>query len=451
MSDLENELKTLRGDDDTGEPDAVATGKRPGDYSPDEAIKFLNSRYAWIESLGRIAVATEDGTTSYQRVDTFKTTHDNRCVTVSDDKRHPLGTWWLKSPRRESYSKVGLYAPPMVAPARTLNLWRGFAVEPKAGDWSKMRDHIHDVIASGNKELADYVLCWLAWAFQNPGARAEASLVLRGTEGTGKGILGNNVSRIFGPHAVHVTDPEQFVTGRFNVHMAGCVFLFADECWWPGDRKFEGKLKGMITEPTLRVEPKGIDSYDTPNVLHVLISSNDEWVVPAGKDARRFVVCDVSKVHMGDAAYFKALAYEMDHGGREAMLHDLLAAELGDWHPRQIVMTQGLLDQKEKTLSPEAEWTLAIVRDLDLPCGELIARDASWIPTSEIAPHARAAVPRGNWTSERIKEALRSIGAQPKRGNGGVRGWTFPAPAEARTAWCAKYYQRAWPDSPTAW
>jgi hypothetical protein len=35
------------------------------------------------------------------------------------------------------------------------------------------------------------------------------------------------------------------------------------------------------------------------------------------------------------ARYFKELRHDLDRGGREAMLYDLLGWDLGNWHPRQ--------------------------------------------------------------------------------------------------------------------
>ena len=32
-----------------------------------------------------------------------------------------------------------------------LNLWRGFGITPKPGDWSLMRGHIHEVVARTTK------------------------------------------------------------------------------------------------------------------------------------------------------------------------------------------------------------------------------------------------------------------------------------------------------------
>jgi hypothetical protein len=144
--------------------------------------------------------------------------------------------------------------------------------------------------------------------------------------------------------------------------------LFADEAFWPGDKSAEGVLKGLITEPTRMIEPKGVNAYEVPNCLHIMIASNNTWTVPAGPTARRFAVFRVSPRRVGDKAYFAALFEQLDSGGREAMLYDLLEMELGPWHPRDNVpKTEELLVEKVNTLSAEQKWWLSILSSGQLP------------------------------------------------------------------------------------
>ena len=122
--------------------------------------------------------------------------------------------------------------------------------------------------------------------------------------------------------------------------------LVADESFWAGDHKMEGALKRLITEPTLTIEPKGVDSFSMPNCLHIVMLSNEDWVVPAGMDARRFAVLEVSANRIGDTAYFKRLWGEVHGDGPNGMLHDLLSMDLQEWHPREgIPQTTALLSK----------------------------------------------------------------------------------------------------------
>src|SRR5262245_4418173 len=114
---------------------------------------------------------------------------------------------------------------------------------------------------------------------------------MRGAEGTGKGMLTKQFGRIFGYHFRHVMHAKH-LTCHFNAHLQACSLLYADESFFAGDRSHESILKGLITEETILVEPKGVDTFSIRNCLHIILSSNERWVIPAGSDARRFFVLD---------------------------------------------------------------------------------------------------------------------------------------------------------------
>src|SRR5262249_4480997 len=131
------------------------------------------------------------------------------------------------------------------------------------------------------------------------------------------------------------------------------------EAYGPKDRTAEGELKRKITESTISIEPKHRKRFEVPNRLHVMFASNNDWVVPAGEYERRFVVGNVSDVHLQDQAWFGPLYKQLRDGGYEAMLYDLLQMDLGDWHPRRIVRTAALAEQQEESLDPFDEWARA--------------------------------------------------------------------------------------------
>jgi hypothetical protein len=187
---------------------------------------------------------------------------------------------------------------------------------------------------------------------QNPHRPAEVAVVLRGEKGVGKGVIGRALGKLAGQHGIQISS-SSLMTGRFNSHMRDCIYLFADEAFWAGDKDGEGQLKRMITEDTLVIEGKGRDAIVTPNMLHIMVASNEDWVVPASADERRFAAFDVSSARRGDRAYFEALQAQIDGGGLAAMLHDLLAAELDRWHPRlDIPKTDALRMQIQQSEDP---------------------------------------------------------------------------------------------------
>jgi hypothetical protein len=344
----------------------------------EDLIDEMNNKYCVVRIGGRTRVMTfktefTRKVPEYLLLEDFKNFLLNRKVVVG--KGAPLGHYWLSHPRRRQYEGV-VYRPDIqdrVVDGR-LNLWQGFATEPRQGDWSLMRNHIKEVLAANNAEIDQYTIRWSAWAVQNPGRRAEVAVVLMGDEGTGKGIYGRTMCGFFGQHSFHASSSDH-LTGKHNEHLQDCSLVFADEAWWPGDKAAEGTIKRNITEDTLIIEPKFIGKMTVPNCLKVIIASNNEWTVPAGISARRFVVSKVSDDHRQDRNYFKLLYAELDRGGREAMLHDLLSLDLGDWHPRLIVNTAALIDQKIRSMDIKMRWWLDLLEEGQLPFGCIVDRD----------------------------------------------------------------------------
>ena len=162
--------------------------------------------------------------------------------------------------------------------------------------------------------------------------------------------------------SIRCIELTEHLTGRFNSHLRQCSFLFGDECYGPKDKSAEGTLKRIITEDTLTIEAKGRDAIEEPNCLHVMLASNNEWVIPAGAHERRFMVQRVADTHRQDAAWFAPIFQQMRSGGYQAMLFDLLERDLRDWHPRRIVHTAALAEQQDESLSPLDAWWLELLQ-----------------------------------------------------------------------------------------
>jgi hypothetical protein len=164
---------------------------------------------------------------------------------------------------------------------------------------------------------------------------------------------------VFGPHGLEIHNP-QHLTGKHNKHLQNRLLLCADEAMWAGDKQAERVLKGMVTERTLMIEPKGIDGFNWPNRLGVIQSTNEKWVVPASWDERRYAVFEVNPIYLQKREYFDPLFREIDDGGAAAMLYDLLRLDLDGWHPRyDIPQTQALFDQKVQSLDGLDKWWLS--------------------------------------------------------------------------------------------
>jgi hypothetical protein len=275
--------------------------------------------------------------------------------TKQGPKQIPIGPLWLNHSDRRTYLGGMMFKPKGAVPPDYYNTWQGFGVEPKAGDWSKLRWHMLHIICQKNESHFDWLLKWCAHMVQYPMIKSQVAIVMRGGEGCGKGTLGHVLRRIAGSHSFYVSS-QRGVVGNFNAHLADRLLLFADEALFAGDKQHDGVLKALVTESKTMIERKGIDPIQQESYLRIVMATNNDWAVPASIKARRFFVLDVPDTKTGDKAYFDPLHAEIDNGGLAAFLHDLLQVDLTGWNYAKAPQTAGLMDQKIFSLRGPHRW-----------------------------------------------------------------------------------------------
>lgn len=367
----------------------------------------------------------------------FRTYYANRIFRVGKNLRD-VAEIWLSHPRRRQYK--GLVFDPGQERPGYYNLWNGFAVEPKPGNCSLYLNHIRDVIASSDEEIYDYIIAWMADAVQNPSRRPGTAIVLRGKQGVGKGVFCSEFGSLFGQHFVHIQH-SRHLTGHFNAHLKDKLIVFADEAFWAGDKAGEGVLKAMVTEKELPIEFKGKDAIYVRNHIRLLVASNNEWVVPAGLEERRFFTVDVSEARMQDRSYFGAIVEQMNNGGRGALLDFLMNYDLHGVDLGRFPKTVALQEQKLHSMTPVQKWWFDRLMD-----GTVLSKDSNWVNEVEThlvqedyRSHSAAIGCSRKSTETELGAALSKLvpGLQRKRRtNGQNRHWcyVFPNLIECRAA-----------------
>jgi len=342
--------------------------ERAKEHAIDPHLRELNEIHAVVENYGghcRVLEEIPDPTFNdrpklmFQSFDDFRNRYMHRKVQCGVDGKGrpldmPLGKWWLEQAARRQYRSIAF------SPGRetdgVYNLWRGFAVEPRPGDrHARFMNHVREDLCSDDPVIYHYLVSWMARAVQKPDAPGEVAVVLRGRKGTGKSLFARTFGALFGRHYWAVSDARHIV-GNFNAHLRDCVILFGDEAFWAGDKKHESVLKALITEETFVVERKGFDAEAAPNYVHLIMASNDQWVVPASYDERRFLVLDVSAKHMQDRVYFGAIDADLRAGGLANLLYDLQTRDVSAFDHRAVPATEALQDQKLHSMAVHEEW-----------------------------------------------------------------------------------------------
>ena len=262
-------------------------------------------------------------------------------------------TVWLGCEERLTFRSIGMncdsnrpitdmlnmYTPP------TYSLTDPLADPELAKPWV---DHLLYSIANGDYGVFEYLFSWTAHVVQRPGVKIGTALAIVGPQGIGKNAAFAPVQSILGPHAFESTNADEDVLGSFNAHLAKTVFLVMNEAIWGGDKKKSGKLKGYITDPTLMINGKGRDQYQTTNHMNIVFLSNHDRIVPAEPKERRYFVIHTSDRHAGietdeSEAYFQRL-----RSVPVAAIYKLLMTkDLSSFRPRKIPKTDALRQQQE--------------------------------------------------------------------------------------------------------
>ena len=436
--------------------ESVLENPNPNDYArrqvqraeeevKEPALAELNARFFIVGNYGgRCVVAEEyrernDEYASYgvQRREDFCARFAHRSVEVGKMSVR-LGRWWLDQSQARRYDRV-VFAPGRRVDEDTYNLWRGFSARPNEGDCSLFLDHVRETVGG---EYTEWLLSWMARAVQRPGEQGEVAIVLRGGRGVGKSFFANQFGGLFGRHFLAISNPRHLV-GNFNSHLEDCIVLLADEAFYAGDKRHSSVLKSLITEKTLAIERKGYDLRQTGNHLHIIMCSNEAWVVPAGIDERRFLVLEVSAAHQQDTAYFGRIAEQMKNGGREALLHALQNRDITGWDHRRAPDTEALSRQKADSLGPVEEAWHEILQEGELPpFAERVGE--SWkVHTQGMRDYVREKRRDPTVSYNRVSDLFKRLGYKyvpsPR-----PRGFMLPSLEKARKDWNERFMPWAW-------
>lgn len=267
---------------------------------------------------------------------------------------------WLDWQHRRQYAGL-CFRPELKAQHGYYNLWRGFTYTPKSyGDsgasarlgFDLFIEHAKENVCRGDEKLFTWLMGYFAHLVQRPYERPLTTLVFRGSKGVGKNVLVDRVGKLLGAGHYLTAHDSRYLTSNFNGHLDSCLMLVLDEAFWSGDKSAEGKLKGLTTAPEIMIERKGKEPYMVDNLVRLIVIGNEDWLVPASADERRYAVFDVGEGKKQNREYFTKLRILMDHkGGAEILMHYLKNFDLKLVDVNDAPHTEALMDQKHESMS----------------------------------------------------------------------------------------------------
>lgn len=254
-------------------------------------------------------------------------------VRADDIKRHPL---WIE---RGAYfiDEIG-FDPSGQDASVKLNTWRGWPRQPKAGSCELLLELLA-YLCSGEPnqdEVYNWLLCWMAYPLQNPGAKMSSAVIMHGPQGTGKSTVFQALAWIYGAGTTRDYSTvlnQRGLEDKFNADWAADrLYILAEEVVTRAEMwHIKNELKELVTGARIRVNPKHTAAYTQRNHINIVYLSNEGQPLPLDNDDRRHLVVYTPPAQ--PEAFYDQVQRELLNGGYEAFYDHLLNLDLSDFHP----------------------------------------------------------------------------------------------------------------------
>lgn len=328
-------------------------------YLEYRAFKYLTS-YALIRIGGKVGILDK----SLKVLEVIskadaKTLFDNKLIkTLFSKKKHNPIDVFIGSKNREEYSEIVFQDIESTKPYQ-YNLFRGFLFSPiRKIDTSLFWIFVRDIICNNDKLMYAVTYSWMAQIMQQPFTKIGTALILTGEKGCGKSTFVKIFGDLFGDYFIQTASPKRMF-GDFNAHLQSNLLFYANESFWSGDKASEGKLKNFITEVDFTYEIKGGAVYRGKNYSHLILDSNNDFVVPVTNDERRYIILKVSSKYKANETYFGEL-YKLVSTVefKESLMLDLMNFDYKPWekHIRTAPKTEASLEQLLHNMDVYEQW-----------------------------------------------------------------------------------------------
>ena len=221
-----------------------------------------------------------------------------------------IGKWLKNNPTQRIYDDIGVYPTGLTCPENIFNMWRPFEME-YITEWEDRPDEVafilnHIRILCKNDDIVtDYFIKWIAQMVQYPAVKTICPTFIS-KEGAGKTTLIVLFEKMLGSSKVfETTNPLRDIWGDFNGQMANNFLINLNELSKKDTLECQGKIKGLITEPTMTINNKGMNQYKIQSYHRFIITTNNEDPITTKKDDRRNLIIKCSDELKGNFEYFK--------------------------------------------------------------------------------------------------------------------------------------------------
>ncbi|WP_081801502.1 PriCT-2 domain-containing protein [Herminiimonas sp. CN] len=210
-----------------------------------------------------------------------------------------LATRWIGHPLHREIDSCNLVFDPTqkMSLDTHVNMFQGLPIKPVRDDAKAglVLELLHSLCSgeSNGDDVLHWVVQWLAYPLQNPGAKMQTGLLFFGErQGTGKSLFFEGIMRpIYGDHGVTVGQHQ--LDSTFTGWKSQKLYILFEEILSRADKYSHfGLVKHMITGGDTPINEKNLPTRFEANHANTVMLSNEFQAVPIEPDDRRFMVVE---------------------------------------------------------------------------------------------------------------------------------------------------------------
>jgi hypothetical protein len=279
-----------------------------------------------------------------------------------------LGDWLRNNPKQRCYDDIDCYPNPEDCPPNIFNTWRPFAMELVTEYTEELEGleifrSLIKILCNNDEACATYLEAWIGQMIQYPAVKSICPTLIS-KQGAGKGTLMSFLAKMIGETKYfETTQPSRDIWGDFNSRMSDTFLINLDELSRKESVECEGKIKGLITNPRLTINEKGVKQYSIISFHRYFATTNNEEPWKLVKDDRRHFVVRSSDELIGNKDFFKKCYELMNDVNVIKTCYEYFKSipDLENFGKMKMPETEYSADTKEATISPIESWIKSLV------------------------------------------------------------------------------------------
>jgi hypothetical protein len=272
--------------------------------------------------------------------------------------------WLSCNPNQKRYDDMILYPNVSMCPSNHFNLWVPFKCstieeyKPRPKALNLILSHIK-VLCDNEIEVYEYFCKWIGQMLKYPEIKPGLCPTLISKQGAGKGTLMSLLRGMMGNKKVlETTDPNRDVWGNFNGSLCDAFLVNLNELSKKDTIGADGKIKGLLTDPVMTINNKGVNQFEIASYHRFIITSNKDEPIAIQRDNRRHMVIRSSDEKIGDKPYFETLYNYIKSPDvlKTCFEHFINLPDLDIFHTLPVPVTEYQKDTQSNCECPVRRW-----------------------------------------------------------------------------------------------